>query len=137
MNALISFFLDGGIFSSEIELAIISQLKHVEIAAVDIKTTHTYIYGEGMGYEGRIFLLYDGIHYDALETSNGDKMVSPGDDGVKTMAVALADELRKQRLFTDTGSFTLRCMICNQGLVGNDEAQSHAKSTGHINFCEY
>ncbi len=104
---------------------------------MDIKTNHTYIYGEGKGYGGTIYLLYDGIHYDALETSSGDKVLTPGNGRIQGMVVALAEELRKQRLFTDTGSFTLRCMVCSQGIVGNEEAQVHAKKTGHFNFAEY
>jgi ubiquitin thioesterase OTU1 len=37
----------------------------------------------------------------------------------------------------DVGSFKLRCEICKIGIVGQVEAQDHAKQTGHVKFCEY
>ena len=46
-------------------------------------------------------------------------------------------EAKRQRAFTDTQSFTLRCSVCQQGLTGEKEAVAHAKATGHSNFCEY
>ena len=42
-----------------------------------------------------------------------------------------------QKEYTDTGSFALRCQICQIGVVGETEALEHAKSTGHANFSEY
>ena len=42
-----------------------------------------------------------------------------------------------QNQYTDTASFALRCQICQIGVVGENEALEHAKSTGHANFSEY
>ena len=52
-------------------------------------------------------------------------------------ARAVAAEARAARQYTDTSSFTLRCLVCQKGLVGEKGAQEHAKATGHINFAEY
>ena len=43
----------------------------------------------------------------------------------------------KARAFTDTGKFSIRCLVCQLGLLGEKEAVEHAKSTGHTNFSEY
>ena len=43
----------------------------------------------------------------------------------------------QQHKFTDLAKFTLRCSVCQQGLVGQREAQAHAVSTGHSAFQEY
>ena len=52
-------------------------------------------------------------------------------------ANALVAEAHRKRKFTDTSKFTLRCLVCQQGLVGQEGAMEHAKKTGHGNFCEY
>lgn len=57
-----------------------------------------------------------------------------GDGGA---ALTLAREAQAARQFTDTGSFTLRCLVCQAGLVGQEDAVKHATETGHQNFSEY
>merc|ERR1712224_232801 len=100
-----------------------------------------------MGYKQRCMLVYDGIHYDALSLANSkdspeseDRSLFPVGDVVDLVhaktAVFVAEE-HKQRKFTDTANFTLRCLVCQQGLRGEDEATQHAKATGHTNFSEY
>jgi ubiquitin thioesterase OTU1 len=49
----------------------------------------------------------------------------------------VVEALHKQRAFTDTSNFTLRCGICSIGLTGEKAAVEHAKQTGHQNFQEY
>lgn len=36
----------------------------VMITVVDIQTNNAYSYGEGCGFDRRVFIIYDGIHYD-------------------------------------------------------------------------
>jgi ubiquitin thioesterase OTU1 len=52
-------------------------------------------------------------------------------------AVALAREAQAARQFTDTSQFALRCLVCQKGLVGQEDAVKHATETGHQNFSEY
>ena len=59
------------------------------------------------------------------------------DDVAAREAEALVGELHRQRKFTDTASFTIRCLVCQRGLKGEKEALEHAKTTGHTNFAEY
>ena len=37
-----------------------------EIAAHDIQTKRCDVYGSGEGYQERVMLIYNGLHYDAL-----------------------------------------------------------------------
>ena len=46
-------------------------------------------------------------------------------------------QAQKDKQFTDTASFTLRCQNCQTGITGEGEALEHAKKTGHANFVEY
>lgn len=34
------------------------------ITVVDIQTNNAYSYGEDNGFDRRVFIIYDGIHYD-------------------------------------------------------------------------
>ena len=49
----------------------------------------------------------------------------------------VAAAANRARQFTDTASFTLRCLVCQKGLCGEKDALAHAKETGHANFAEY
>ncbi len=36
------------------------------MAVVSIESDHVYVFGQGNGYKKRIYLLFDGIHYDIV-----------------------------------------------------------------------
>ena len=61
----------------------------------------------------------------------------PDDARALEQAKLVAAEARRNRTFTDTASFTLRCLVCQRGLKGQAEAVEHAQATGHANFSEY
>ncbi|XP_066259272.1 ubiquitin thioesterase Otu1 isoform X2 [Euwallacea similis] len=98
-------------------------------------------FGEDQNYPLRVLLMFDGIHYDPLymEPFDGSKIQTifeTVDERVLQEAKVLADEAKSSRQFTDVNKFTLKCMVCNVMLKGQVEAQSHAKSTNHMNFGE-
>lgn len=64
-------------------------------------------------------------------------MIKVDEDSVMIDAMRLADEAKCAKQFTDVANFNLRCLVCQQPLVGQAEAQEHAKKTGHINFGEF
>lgn len=39
--------------------------------------------------------------------------------------------------YTDISEFTIRCLVCREGLTGVEEAQAHAAKTNHQQFAEY
>ncbi|XP_039249904.2 ubiquitin thioesterase OTU1-like [Styela clava] len=125
-----------------IELAILSEIFKVEIAAVDIKSLRLDIYGQDKSYSSRAYLIYDGIHYDPLYFDSCNKQLplqtifSCEDHAMLTKVMELAEIAHKARQFTDTGNFTLICVTCQKKLTGQKEAQEHAKQTGHGNFSE-
>ncbi|KPP66732.1 ubiquitin thioesterase OTU1-like [Scleropages formosus] len=127
-----------------IEVSILSKFYQCEICVVDTQTVRVDRFGEDAGYQKRVLLIYDGIHYDPLqrETPGAEgapppqTIFSTADDVVLAQALELADEARRKRQFTDVNRFALRCMVCQMGLVGQAEAREHAKETGHANFGE-
>ena len=62
------------------------------------------------------------------------QLFSPTDqvtfDGVK----ALAASLKQQKRFVNLAGCAIQCSICDLGFKGQNEAQEHAKLTGHMNF---
>ncbi|XP_060765825.1 ubiquitin thioesterase OTU1 [Neoarius graeffei] len=125
-----------------IELSILSKFYQCEICVVDTQTVRVDRFGEDAGYGKRVLLIYDGIHYDPLQMlvpgtdCPPQTIFSTSDDVILAQALELADEARRKRQYTDVNRFTLRCMTCQTGLVGQKEAREHAKETGHTNFGE-
>uniref|UniRef100_A0A1D1XFV8 Ubiquitin thioesterase OTU n=1 Tax=Anthurium amnicola TaxID=1678845 RepID=A0A1D1XFV8_9ARAE len=132
-----------------IELSILSEYYGREIAAFDIQTNRCDLYGQDKRYKERVMLIYDGLHYDALAMSPSEGAPEEFDQtifavhsdgtigGVERLAFNLAKDANRKRSYTDTARFTLRCGVCQMGVVGQKEAVEHAQATGHVNFQEF
>ena len=89
-------------------------------------------------------MLFDGLHYDPVERSPREgapaaectTLFRTTDRTVLAEVEAMAAAARSKRQYTDVSRFSLRCITCDTPLVGQAEAQSHAKATGHTNFGE-
>lgn len=123
-----------------IEVAILSRFYGLEMAVVDTLNAIINRFGEDKNYGQRVFLLFDGVHYDPLyleQSDGGIQTVFPAEDlEIYREAEQLAHEAKSSRQFTDVNKFTLKCMICKKQLKGQIEAQKHAKETMHTNFGE-
>jgi ubiquitin thioesterase OTU1 len=124
-------------WGGEIELSILSSLLRIEIAVVDIQTSNVYIYGEHAGLSARVYLLYDGIHYDAIYRAMNTTKFSPDDSNALSGARTVASTLKARNAFVDVYGFQLRCNSCGCKLRGQKDAVEHAKATGHTDFGEY
>jgi len=131
-----------------IELNCLSEHFSTVIVAWNIQTLRPDRYGEGKGYHQCAHLVYDGLHYDALALNplEGDDappeefdltLFNPADLYMEKVCEELVGKMQMQKQFTDIANFTLRCLVCQQGLVGQKEAREHAQATGHQNFSEY
>lgn len=137
-----------------IELALLARHYATEMASVEVASGRVDIFGQAEGYAQRAYLLYSGIHYDALalprppppgRAANAQypgrpteqTLFSPTADEILLQALQLADLARQQHQYTDLAQFTLRCEQCGQALVGQAEAHAHASATGHARFAEY
>lgn len=127
-----------------IELAVLARHYGVQIASIDVATLRMDVFGEGEGYEERVYLLYSGIHYDAIaESPIGSlpegfdvTLFRANDVAAQTSALALAAEARQQHKYTDLARFTIRCETCGARLVGETDAERHAGETAHTSFVE-
>lgn len=127
-----------------IELEIFAKHYKVEICAVDIENIIITVLGSGQNYKKRIYVLYDGIHYDILARNISEDMdqdmdvttFDPNDKYAYEGALVLAKQLNAQKQFTSLTKFTIQCGVCYKKFTGEDEAITHNKETGHINFQE-
>ncbi|KDR09586.1 ubiquitin thioesterase OTU1 [Zootermopsis nevadensis] len=124
-----------------IELAVLSNFYGLEIAVVDTLNAIINRFGEDQHYAQRVFLMFDGIHYDPLylepfEGNSIQTMFLTTDELVFRQAEELAREARSSKQYTDLDRFTLKCIHCQELLSGQIQAQQHAKATGHMNFGE-
>ena len=139
-----------------VEVKIFSNLYRVEIHAVDIMTGRIDKYNGG-NYSQKIFLLYDGIHYDPLywefaESGIPKQTAFQSDDMTSELgAVEIARVLQGKllrgknkhercfiaaRQYTDVSKFSIKCEVCAKYLEGDKEAALHVQKTGHMQFVE-
>ncbi|CAG0920090.1 unnamed protein product [Notodromas monacha] len=123
-----------------IELKILSEYYATEIVMINSQSGHLTRFGEDRSYDRRIFVYYDGIHYDAIYWEPCDNPLGivtsfPRDDlAILQNAEFMAQEGKRSGNFTDVAKFTLRCLVCKQQLIGQKEAAEHAKKTGEMVF---
>lgn len=124
-----------------VEVKIFSNLFRVEIHAVDIMTGRIDKYNGG-NYSQKIFLLYDGIHYDPLYWEFADagmpkQTAFQSDDMTSELgAIEIARVLQAARQYTDVSKFSIKCEVCAKYLEGDKEAALHVQKTGHMQFVE-
>ncbi|KAF1774449.1 OTU domain [Phytophthora cactorum] len=61
-----AWIMDDKSWGGEIELSILSTYYQVEMVVFDVTSMSRLCYGEDQGFTQRLFLLYDGIHYDLV-----------------------------------------------------------------------
>ncbi|KAB5534827.1 hypothetical protein DKX38_017913 [Salix brachista] len=140
---------DSEKWGGAIELSILADYYGREIAAYDIQTMRCDLYGQDRKYSERVMLIYDGLHYDALAMSQFEGAPEEFDQTIFTVledrtigpaeghVLHLVKDQQRKRSYTDTANFTLRCGVCQIGVIGQKEAVEHAQTTGHVNFQEY
>jgi hypothetical protein len=49
-----------------VELCILAERYQAEVAVADVQTGRIDVYGQGCGYAHRVYLIFTGIHFDAV-----------------------------------------------------------------------
>lgn len=88
------------VWGGAIELSIFSRYFDVEIVSIDVETGKTYNFGEDQSSPNRIFVLYSGVHYDAIYMARGDgkeniSVFARTDDDALMGALSIAEVERK------------------------------------------
>ncbi len=126
-----------------IELKIFSDIYQIEIASIDVMTNRVDIFGQDKNYKNRIYVLYNGVHYDPL-------VFASGDDTTEDLRVFDANDNETLilfqnyvKIFKDAGDFVdlanmnkFECMQCTTLFENQEEAFEHAQNYEHWNFKE-
>jgi len=144
MEEYIEYIQKPKTWGGYIELLIFSEYFKIQICSLDVKTNRVDRFGEGK-YNDMVFIIYNGIHYDAVALKPFEDapeeyertIFESNEEYLINALKALGESLRKNKLFTDTSNFKLRCGICQQALTGEKEAVKHAQATGHTDFREF
>uniref|UniRef100_M4BZ26 Ubiquitin thioesterase OTU n=1 Tax=Hyaloperonospora arabidopsidis (strain Emoy2) TaxID=559515 RepID=M4BZ26_HYAAE len=139
-----AWIMDDKSWGGEIELSILSTYYNVEMVVFDVTSMSRLCYGEDQGFTQRMFLLYDGIHYDLVVESPSSTASERHDvtlfainDFTKVeRASEVAVEAHQRHEFTDVNRFSIMCLECRSTFVGQREALSHSTTTGHQRFGE-
>lgn len=126
-----------------IEIKIFSEILKLEIAVVDVQTKRIDVFGQDKNYTSRIYVLYNGIHYDALvmnfdENSDPESDVTifdSEDEKISTKFKNFISKFNKNKDFFDISSLkSLECIDCKEQFINEEHATNHAKKTSHWNF---
>lgn len=137
----VQWIMNTDTWGGGIEVSILANYFQTEIAVIDCQSARINCFGEDKNFPQRIFLLYDGVHYDplVLEAADGTGAIletrfSTEDEGAMQQAREIASEAQSSGQFTNVAEFSLRCLVCRNPLKGQAEAMQHARSTGHDRF---
>ncbi|XP_022208576.1 ubiquitin thioesterase OTU1-like [Drosophila obscura] len=124
-----------------IEVAVLSNYYGIEIDVVDIQNAIINRFGEDKNFGMRVFILYNGIHYDPLYMdyfqNESEATIFPVEEmGVYHQAKQIAFEAHASGQFINVEKLAVRCLVCDAALLGRKQAQKHYKSTGHKKFEE-
>lgn len=126
-----------------IELKLFSDMLQIEIASIDVQSNRVDIFGQDKNYPQRIYVLYNGVHYDPLvmaytEDSNDDITSFASDDN-ETL-ISLQEYVK---VFKDVGDFvdlanmnSFECDTCKTLFENQEQAYNHANNFQHWNFNE-
>lgn len=131
-STYISNITKSSSWGGAIELAIFASYYKTEIISIDVATGRQDQFGQGAGYDRTVFLVYSGIHYDALTFSYLEpsrSAVFPPEhiefdatsfesDQVEIMSIAAAElvnKLKSMHYYTSTATFTCVLRYCRSG----------------------
>lgn len=147
-----------------IELIAFSKAYGIQVIVIDVLSGRKDEYGDvSMGR--RIFLMYDGLHYDALAaedvccclsyatpntehtTPGGLAEGTPPPETLVTIfdtndvqslekAAAVVAEIWNARKFSSATQHPIECCICNKQLPNHEAVKLHALQTGHSRMSE-
>lgn len=121
-----------------VDLIVLSECFQVQFSVISTESLYwTHYPNDAQQYVRRVYLLYDGIHYDAVigHCLEGEiRYFSPTDEETLEKVTALARSLQVADDEQDIAIYT--CKHCGLSLVGQAELARHSYDTGHNDYVE-
>jgi len=137
VDEYVAFISDSRRWGGQVELAIFAERFSAEISVTDIQSGRADVYGQGAGFSQRVYMLFSGIHFDAVSFQGVRSIPVAQVDTPDTLVHGLANEQRVKGRFTDQATMVLRCTVCGHIMRGDLEARQHAGSSGHKDFVQH
>lgn len=139
----ITNIINPSTWGSAVELKIFSDIYKIEIASIDVMTNRVDIFGQDKNYKNRIYLIYNGIHYDPLVLATGDDI----EEDIKIFSADDNNTLiifkKYVNIFKDAGDFVdlsntnnFECMQCMNIFENQKDMYEHAENYEHWDFKE-
>ena len=140
-NDYIDKIINPNSWGGAIELKLFSEMFQVEIASIDTLSNRIDIFGQDCNYTNRIFIIYNGIHYDPLvmattENHQDDITIFDVDDDNITISFQnYCKTFKENGDYIDTSIFKLlKCNDCDLVFENQDDATTHAINYDHWSF---
>jgi hypothetical protein len=98
-----------------VELAIFAENLEAEISVTDVQSGRADVYGSGQGFPRRIYMLFSGIHFDAVVVEGLRTVPTTATARIAradALVAALAAEQRACGGYTDQATMVLMCATC-------------------------
>lgn len=136
----IEFIQDTKNWGGALEVKMFSEIFHKQIVCIDVKTNRADIYGEDKKYNQRIYLLYNGVHYDPLvmnydlsaDVSTDITIFDSDDQEVFELMKCLLLEYKNQGDFVEF--YSMECNACSEKFKNENDALEHSINYQHWNF---
>jgi ubiquitin thioesterase OTU1 len=128
-----------------IEIKIFTDILKLEIAVVDVQTNRIDLFGQNKDYTSRIYLLYNGIHYDPLvmnysieyDNTSDITIFDSDDNNVYNQFKELIKKINDSGDYVDISKLkSLKCSECQEIFINQDYALNHANQSYHWNFIQ-
>jgi ubiquitin thioesterase OTU1 len=136
----IEFIQNPKNWGGALEVKMFSEIFQKQIVCIDVKTNRADIYGEDKNYPQRIYLLYNGIHYDPLvmnfdigaDPSTDITMFDSNNSEIFELMKCLLLEYKNQGDFVEF--YSLECKDCTEKFKNENEAVEHSINYNHWEF---
>jgi hypothetical protein len=130
---------DPGHWGGYIETSILSKKYEVEIAVLHIEEVNM-VPVNGCNASKRIYILYDGMHYDSLVFRGfgiqEQRIVDCDDEKALELALGVTRLLKQAEAYSNENTMAMRCDRCGAIVEGKKGAEAHGRQTGHTSYSQ-
>lgn len=134
---------DPSTWGGAIELKVFSDMFQIEIASIDVQSNRVDIFGQDKNYPQRIYVIYNGVHYDPLVMAYTEDPIDDITSFESDDNETLIQFQNYVKMFKEAGDFVdlsnmnkFECQQCQTMFENQEEAFNHAQNYQHWQFNE-